>query len=424
MRCYASGVMRAARIGLPLTATGLPAKRATSTTAATPSKGFVKIVECPRDAMQGLRDFVPTDQKVRYINALLKVGYDTLDCGSFVSAPAVPQMRDTAEVLSRIDTTGSASKLLVVVCNVKGAEQACEQKSVKFVGYPLSASETFQKKNTRRDIATALEDLVEIEKICKAAGKKLVTYISMGFGNPYGELYDETIVASLIERMAKRGCGVISLADTVGVSEPELITRLYTRIVPMFPEVEIGAHFHSGPQTGPQKVLAALNAGCRRFDGAIGGMGGCPYAKSTLIGNVSTESIISVLEKEGFSHGLDLKQLAACQDIKHDVFGVAVTELLVAATIKNEKAFVQLVLKHFTAADTKGQWALELPDFTTAVRKVYSELGEEPPTDERIKQRFTELDRNKSGFITLDEYMIGVRASLKKRLERKETSGL
>lgn len=391
---------------------------ATSAAGATTLPKLVDIIECPRDAMQGLRDFVPTDKKIKYINALLKCGFHTIDFGSFVSAPAVPQMRDTAEVLEGLDLAGSNSKLLAVVANIKGAVKASSYKNISYIGYPLSISETFQRKNTNRDIATALEDLRQVQNVCVKNDKQLVTYISMGFGNPYGEPYSEEIVADMVQKVVGMGCRVISLADTVGVSEPALITRLFTTLIPKYPDVTFGAHFHSGTVSSVAKVEAAVRSGCARLDGAIGGMGGCPFAKSTLVGNVSTEAIIEGLTKLGIDPRINAEALRHCQDIKHDIFGVAVKELILATTLKNEKEFVKLCQQHFNRHDKHNVGYLERKEFAEAMKEIFAELGEEPPSEERISAAYKKLDIAETGVITLDEYILGARKALSKRLKQ------
>jgi hydroxymethylglutaryl-CoA lyase len=255
----------------------------------------MKIIECPRDAMQGLDEFIPTDTKIAYINKLLKVGFDTIDVGSFVSPKAIPQMRDTPEVLNAIDSQNSKSKLLVIVANTRGAEEACRFDSVRYLGFPLSISETFQKRNTNKSIAEAFNTLEEIQNLCLQNKKELVTYISMGFGNPYGDPYDVSLVAQFVDILSTLGVKVISLADTIGVSTPENITYLFTSLSTQFPTLELGVHLHSTQAKALEKIDAAYRAGCRRFDGAMRGFGGCPMANDELVGNVATETILSYL---------------------------------------------------------------------------------------------------------------------------------
>ncbi|HEY0744286.1 MAG TPA: hydroxymethylglutaryl-CoA lyase [Chryseosolibacter sp.] len=265
----------------------------------------MKIIECPRDAMQGLETFIPTEKKIAYINALLEVGFDTIDFGSFVSAKAIPQMRDTKEVLAEIDWRKSKSKLLAIVANTRGAEEASAFEGITYLGFPLSISETFQQRNTNKSIGEALSTLEEIQNICERSDKKLVTYISMGFGNPYNDPYDVTLVANFVDIIRTVGSKIISLSDTIGVSNPENITYLFSNLAKQFPEIELGAHLHSNPATSREKIDAAYKAGCRRFDGAIRGFGGCPMANDKLVGNMATETILSYLNENNVSTGLD-----------------------------------------------------------------------------------------------------------------------
>lgn len=275
----------------------------------------MKIIECPRDAMQGLVEFIPTEIKVRYLNALLEVGFDTIDFGSFVSAKAIPQLRDTAEVLEKIEWQKSKSKLLAIVANIRGAEEASRHKGITYLGFPLSISETFQLRNTNKSIAEALNALEEIKNICDRADKKLVTYISMGFGNPYGDPFDVALVGQFVDILVTLGSDVISLADTIGVSSPENIQYLFADLAKQFPKTEIGAHLHSTPQTAKEKIHAAYQAGCRRFDGAIRGYGGCPMAKDDLVGNIATETIISYLDEKGLPVDINRKAFMNAQSI-------------------------------------------------------------------------------------------------------------
>jgi hydroxymethylglutaryl-CoA lyase len=265
----------------------------------------MKIIECPRDAMQGLETFIPTEKKIAYINALLDVGFDTIDFGSFVSAKAIPQMKDTKDVLAAIDWRKSKSKLLAIVANTRGAEEASAFEGITYLGFPLSISETFQQRNTNKSIAEALSTLEEIQTICERSNKKLVTYISMGFGNPYGDPYEIKLVSNFVDIINTIGSKIISLSDTIGVSNPENITYLFSNLSKQFPEIELGAHLHSNPATSVEKIDAAYKAGCRRFDGAIRGFGGCPMAKDELVGNMATETIFSYLNEKEISTSLD-----------------------------------------------------------------------------------------------------------------------
>ena len=265
----------------------------------------MKIVECPRDAMQGLHDFIPTATKSSYINQLLKVGFHTIDFGSFVSPKAIPQLRDTAEVLDQLDLSSTTSKLLAIVANLRGAQDAVQFEPIDYLGFPLSISETFQQRNTNKSIGQALEQLQEIQNLCKKHNKTLVTYISMGFGNPYGETFNEEIVAEFTKKLVDMEVEIVSLADTIGVAQPDLIDRIFSSTLASFPDTEIGAHFHSTPDTVLEKLEAAYAAGCRRFDAAIKGYGGCPMAKDDLTGNIATEKLIDFLESKEVDTGLD-----------------------------------------------------------------------------------------------------------------------
>lgn len=258
----------------------------------------MKLIECPRDAMQGLEEFIPTEAKINYINQLLKVGFDTIDFGSFVSPKAIPQLRDTAAVIEKLEWQDSQSKLLAIVANTRGAQEASKFDAITYLGFPLSISETFQVRNTNKSIAEALNALEEIQNICVRSGKKLVSYISMGFGNPYGDHYDAALVSQFVDILVALGSDVISLADTIGISTPENITDLFSFITQRYPAIEIGVHLHSNPATALRKIEAAYKAGCKRFDGAIKGFGGCPMATDDLVGNLPTETILAYLEAE------------------------------------------------------------------------------------------------------------------------------
>lgn len=253
----------------------------------------VKIIECPRDAMQGIKTFIPTEKKVKYIQSLLNCGFDTIDFGSFVSPRAIPQMVDTAEVLSQLDLSKTTSKLLAIVANVRGAMDASEHNSIDYLGYPFSISENFQMRNTHKTITESVATLEEILRIAGDSGKEVVTYISMGFGNPYGDPWNVEIVGEWTTILAGMGVKILSLSDTVGSSTPEVIDYLFSNLIPKFPEIEFGAHLHTTPSKWHEKVDAAYKAGCRRFDGAVQGFGGCPMAKDELTGNMPTEKMLS-----------------------------------------------------------------------------------------------------------------------------------
>ena len=263
--------------------------------------------------MQGIGPFIPTDVKVKYLNELLKVGFDTIDIGSFVSPKAIPQMADTAEVLSRIDHGASRSKLLVIVANERGAEEAVKQERVTYLGYPFSISETFQQRNTNTSIEGSWARTANIAELAQKAGKELVVYISMAFGNPYGDPWNAEVALHWTERLVKElGVGIIALSDTVGVARPEDITSMFSALIPALPQVEFGAHLHCRPDNWKVKTQAAWDGGCRRFDGAIKGYGGCPMAEDELVGNLQMELFVRDLEERGVRTGLDLAQLDRC----------------------------------------------------------------------------------------------------------------
>tara|TARA_R110000850_G_C9996309_1_gene468355 strand:- start:88093 stop:88959 length:867 start_codon:yes stop_codon:yes gene_type:complete len=253
----------------------------------------IKIIECPRDAMQGIKDFIPTEKKVQYIQSLLRCGFDTIDFGSFVSPRAIPQMVDTAEVLSKLDLSKTESKLLAIVANLRGAEEAVKHPEIKYLGYPFSISENFQMRNTHKTIAESMVILQEILDLAHQNNKEVVAYLSMGFGNPYGDPWDVDIVGEWTQKLAAMGVTILSLSDTVGTSTPEVITYLFKNLIPQFPQIEFGAHLHTTPTSWHEKVDAAYKAGCHRFDGAIQGFGGCPMAKDELTGNMPTEKLLS-----------------------------------------------------------------------------------------------------------------------------------
>lgn len=253
----------------------------------------VKVIECPRDAMQGIKAWIPTDKKVQYIQSLLRVGFDTIDFGSFVSPKAIPQMADTAEVLARLDLSKTQSKLLAIIANTRGAEEAAKHEPINYLGYPFSISENFQMRNTHKTIAESVVTLQEILDIANNANKEVVVYISMGFGNPYGDPWNVEIVGEWTETLSAMGVKILSLSDTIGSSNPESIDYLFSNLIPKYPHIEFGAHLHTTPTTWFEKVDAAYNVGCKRFDGAIQGFGGCPMAKDELTGNMPTEKLLS-----------------------------------------------------------------------------------------------------------------------------------
>jgi hydroxymethylglutaryl-CoA lyase len=265
----------------------------------------VKLIECPRDAMQGLHDFIPTETKAAYINQLLKVGFDTIDFGSFVSPKAIPQLRDTAEVLNLLDLSQTKSKLLAIIANTRGAEDACKFEEINYLGFPFSISETFQQRNTNSSIQESIQRVDEIQNLCIKHNKQLVIYISMAFGNPYGDAWNGDIAVSYTEKLYQKGIRIFAMSDTIGSSNKENITDLFSKVIPAFADAEIGAHLHSTPETRFEKIAATYEAGCRRFDAALRGIGGCPMAKEDLTGNLATESLIDYLEQIQVQTGLN-----------------------------------------------------------------------------------------------------------------------
>lgn len=280
----------------------------------------MKIIECPRDAMQGIEQFIPTARKAAYINLLLQVGFDTIDFGSFVSPKAIPQLKDTAEVLEQLDLSVSKSKLLAIVANTRGAEDACRLESISYLGFPLSISETFQQRNTNKSITEALNALSEMQDLSVKNNKTLVTYISMGFGNPYNDPYDVDIVGKFTDILSTLGIKIISLADTIGVSKPEQITYLFTTLTKAFPKIEFGAHLHSNPASAVEKIKAAFDAGCQRFDGALKGWGGCPMAEDELVGNLATETILDFLTSRNAKPKLNDDAFGAAMKMADSIF--------------------------------------------------------------------------------------------------------
>jgi len=258
----------------------------------------IKIIECPRDAMQGIKEFIPTRNKIEYINQLLKVGFDTIDFGSFVSPKAIPQLKDTAEVLSGLNLSSTSSKLLSIIANTRGANDACNFEEINYLGFPLSVSEHFQNRNTNKSIIESLNIVEEIQNLSVKRNKKLVVYLSMAFGNPYGENYHPDIVAELTEKLHQLDVGIVALSDTIGVSNPTNIASLFSTLIKEYPTIEFGAHFHTTPDKWEEKVDSAYQNGCRRFDTAIKGFGGCPMAKDDLTGNMPTEKLITYFTKD------------------------------------------------------------------------------------------------------------------------------
>jgi len=265
----------------------------------------LKLIECPRDAMQGLHHFIPTQTKIDYLNGLLSVGFDTIDFGSFVSPKAIPQLQDTAEVLANLDLNHTKSKLLAIIANQRGAETACQHQAIKYLGFPFSISETFQQRNTNSSIADSLINVEAIQNLCVKNNKELVIYISMGFGNPYGDVWNVEIVEQWVNKMNQLGVKIISLSDTIGIANPETISYLFSNLIKSLPHIEFGAHLHTTPDTWREKVEAAYTNGCRRFDGAIKGFGGCPMAADDLTGNMPTEKMLDYFEEMKIEIGLN-----------------------------------------------------------------------------------------------------------------------
>lgn len=280
----------------------------------------IKIIECPRDAMQGIKDFIPTEKKVQYIQALLRVGFDSIDFGSFVSPKAIPQMVDTAEVLSQLDLSKTKSKLLAIIANTRGATDAAKHPEIQYLGYPFSISENFQMRNTHKTIAQSVVTLQEILNIADQSNKEVVAYLSMGFGNPYGDPWNVDIVGEWTERLSKMGVKILSLSDTIGTSNPENINYLFSNLIPQYSDIEFGAHLHTTPTTWHEKVNAAYLAGCRRFDGAIQGFGGCPMAADELTGNMPTEKLLSYFTSKKTDNNLNALSFESAYNEASKVF--------------------------------------------------------------------------------------------------------
>ena len=279
----------------------------------------IKIIECPRDAMQGIHEFIPTEKKTEYINALLQVGFDTIDFGSFVSPKAIPQLADTKDVLQKL-ILSRQTKLLSIIANVRGAEDAVKFEQIHCLGFPFSISETFQMRNTNSTIEQSLKTVEFIQNLCVKNKKELVIYISMGFGNPYGDEWNVEAAAKWVKKIAGVGIKIISLADTVGVANPESISYLFKNLIAEFPGVEFGAHLHSAPHNWEEKIDAAYKNGCLRFDGAINGIGGCPMAKDELVGNMATENLLAYFEKEKVELNLDKKNFQTAMSLAAHIF--------------------------------------------------------------------------------------------------------
>ncbi|MCI4442384.1 MAG: hydroxymethylglutaryl-CoA lyase [Lentimicrobium sp.] len=282
----------------------------------------IKIIECPRDAMQGIKTFIPTANKVTYIQSLLRVGFDSIDFGSFVSPKAIPQMQDTAEVLAQLDLSKTQSKLLAIIANTQGAIAASQHLPIQYLGFPFSISENFQMRNTHKTIAESLVTLQEILEIADKSNKEVVAYLSMGFGNPYGDPWSMEIVGEWTEKLSNMGVKILSLSDTVGSSTPEVIQYLFSHLIPKYPKIEFGAHLHTTPDKWFEKIDAAYNAGCRRFDGAIQGFGGCPMARDVLTGNMPTEKLVSYFTSKKENTNISPMSFESSYNEASKLFGV------------------------------------------------------------------------------------------------------
>lgn len=280
----------------------------------------IKLIECPRDAMQGIHKFIPTDLKAKYINALLKVGFDTIDFGSFVSAKAIPQLKDTAELVKKLDLTNTKSKLLAIVANTRGAQDACQFEEINYLGFPFSISETFQQRNTNSSIQESLVKVEEIQNLCAKNNKKAVIYLSMGFGNPYGDDYNLEILGYWTEKLIDLDIQTLALSDTIGASNPENIKNIYPYLTKQYKQIEWGLHLHSTPQQSTEKIKAAFDSGCTRFDSALKGFGGCPMAADNLTGNIATENVIDYLKNAQIELSINNSAFAHALDISNEVF--------------------------------------------------------------------------------------------------------
>ena len=280
----------------------------------------VKLIECPRDAMQGIKDWIPTHKKVEYIQSLLACGFDTIDFGSFVSPKAIPQMVDTTKVLSGLDLSSTTTKLLAIVANVRGAQAAVAHPEITYLGYPFSISENFQMRNTHKTIAQSIATLSEILALAAASNKQVVTYLSMGFGNPYGDPWNVDIVGQWAQKLSQMGVTILSLSDTVGTSTPESISYLFSNLIPTYPNIEFGAHLHTTPSAWHEKVDTAYKSGCRRFDGAIQGFGGCPMAKDELTGNMPTEKMLSYFTSQKAKTNIRTMSFESAHNKASDLF--------------------------------------------------------------------------------------------------------
>ncbi|RTL60951.1 MAG: hydroxymethylglutaryl-CoA lyase [Sphingobacteriales bacterium] len=283
-------------------------------------KSAIKLIECPRDAMQGWKHFIPTEKKIEYLNSLLSVGFDTIDFGSFVSPKAIPQMADTKEVVRNLELGISKSKLLAIVANYRGAEEASIYDEITYLGFPFSVSETFQQRNTNSSIQESLERVADIQNLCIKTGKQLVIYISMGFGNPYGDEYNEEIVFKWVDKIAAMDIKIISLADTVGLASADQVYSITNYLIQQLPEYEIGVHLHSTAANWEEKLEAAVKAGCKRFDGALKGIGGCPMANDELVGNMDTELMIPWFANKNMLTDINMKAMQKASALAAQIF--------------------------------------------------------------------------------------------------------
>ncbi|WP_139922227.1 hydroxymethylglutaryl-CoA lyase [Hymenobacter sp. DG01] len=281
---------------------------------------MLHLTECPRDAMQGWPTFIPTPDKTAYLNALLQVGFDTLDFGSFVSPKAIPQLADTAEVLAGLDLSQTQTQLLAIVANLRGAETAAQHPQIRYIGFPLSVSETFQQRNTNKSITQALDDVARMQELCARSGQEQVVYLSMGFGNPYGDPWSPEVLGEFTQKLANLKVGIVALSDTIGVSTPATVGPAFRELTAAFPQINFGAHLHTTPDTWREKVQAAYEAGCRRFDGALGGYGGCPMAADQLTGNMPTERLLEFAQAAGVGPQLNQPALAKVMRLNQQIF--------------------------------------------------------------------------------------------------------
>lgn len=280
----------------------------------------IKIIECPRDAMQGIHRFIDTDIKLKYLDQLLNVGFDTIDFGSFVSPKAIPQMRDTHELIQKLNLNKRPTSLLAIIANLRGAIEASKYDTISYLGYPFSVSETFQVRNTNSSIEESFETVKHIQDIAINSNKKLIVYLSMAFGNPYGDPWNAEIVSYWADQLIPIGCNIIALSDTIGIATPESIHYLFSHLIPAYPQIEFGAHLHTVPALWQEKIEAAYKAGCVRYDGAIKGYGGCPMAKDDLTGNMPTEHLISFFNELGADTGINMNQFEKAMLYSNEVF--------------------------------------------------------------------------------------------------------